>query len=295
MHHVAVLPPSCTVNTGRVATLPVAMLWVEHVVSLQATLQAAAAGRLKLLYVTPECLAMSWVADKLHGLHISLACVDEAHHASERSPTCRPGCLQLPQRLARCAPDAVKYALLASDVSVICVGPQHGRAVPCLAPYRGCCSLYRGHNDCLGFTFTYAYCKQQQLPCRLLLTATAAANARMDLCEEFGIAEEHVWCVPPVRQELRLQVAKCDGAAGDCRAQAEVLRAISPQGALGSSRCVLVYCCFRSHCEQVSVPRLQDQRVQDCLQHQPWLLCAEDTLAVISICHDASSLHMGAL
>lgn len=77
---------------------------------LQATLLAAVAGRLKLLYVTPECLAMSWVADRLRFLHISLACIDEAHHASERSPTCRPGCLQLPQRLARCAPGAVKCA-----------------------------------------------------------------------------------------------------------------------------------------------------------------------------------------
>lgn len=84
---------------------------------LQATLQAAVAGRLKLLYVTPECLAMSWVADRLNGLHISLACVDEAHHASERSPTCRPGCLQLPQRLARCAPGAVKCALRTPHVT----------------------------------------------------------------------------------------------------------------------------------------------------------------------------------
>lgn len=93
---------------------------------LQATLRAAVAGRLKLLYVTPECLAMSWVADKLQGVHISLACVDEAHHASERSPTCRPGCLQLPQRLARCAPTAVRSVTQPLYMSECVVAP------PCL-------------------------------------------------------------------------------------------------------------------------------------------------------------------
>eukprot|EP00892_Ulva_mutabilis_P003964 jgi/Ulvmu1/193/UM001_0197.1 len=159
-----------------------------------ATLQAAVTGRLKLLYVTPECLAMSWVADKLQDVHISLACVDEAHHASERSPTCRPGCLQLPQRLAHCAPTAI----------------------------------------------------------RLLLTATAAADAREGLCEDFGISPQRVWCTAPVREELQLSVAKCEGAAGDCRAQAEVLRAVSKGGRLGDCRCVLVYCCFRSHAEQLA-------------------------------------------
>lgn len=79
---------------------------------LQATLAAAEAGRLKLLYITPECLATSWVADRLCNTHISLVCVDEAHVASAMSPSCRAGCLRLPTLVPSLAPDAARYAVI---------------------------------------------------------------------------------------------------------------------------------------------------------------------------------------
>jgi superfamily II DNA helicase RecQ len=75
---------------------------------VQATLEAAAAGRLKLLFVTPECLAMSWVQEALACVRVSLACIDEAHYASETSASCRSGCLRIPQLLQRLAPAAVR-------------------------------------------------------------------------------------------------------------------------------------------------------------------------------------------
>lgn len=77
---------------------------------MQATLDAAVAGRLKLLFVTPECLAMSWVQERLAGLAVSLICVDEAHYASETSANCRAGCLRIPQLIARVAPAATRCA-----------------------------------------------------------------------------------------------------------------------------------------------------------------------------------------
>ena len=78
----------------------------------QATLAAAEAGRLKLLYITPECLATSWVADRLCSTHISLVCVDEAHVASSMSPSCRAGCLRLPTLVSSIAPHAARYVVV---------------------------------------------------------------------------------------------------------------------------------------------------------------------------------------
>ena len=83
---------------------------------MQACLEAAVAGRLKMLFVTPECLAMTWVQERLRSVRVSLVCIDEAHYASETSACCRPGCLRIPQHLALVAPDAVKYVLVARQL-----------------------------------------------------------------------------------------------------------------------------------------------------------------------------------
>jgi superfamily II DNA helicase RecQ len=77
---------------------------------VQATLEAAVASRLKVLFVTPECLAMTWVSQRLAPLHISLVCIDEAHYVSETSANCRPGCTRVPHLLAQVAPAAVRCA-----------------------------------------------------------------------------------------------------------------------------------------------------------------------------------------
>jgi superfamily II DNA helicase RecQ len=76
---------------------------------VQATLEAAVAGRLKILYVTPECLAMSWVQRQLIGVNVSLVCIDEAHYASETCANCRPGYLRLAKLLSQLAPSATRY------------------------------------------------------------------------------------------------------------------------------------------------------------------------------------------
>jgi hypothetical protein len=78
-----------------------------HIV--QATLEAAVAGRLKVLYVTPECLAMSWVQRRLIGVNVSLVCIDEAHYASVTCANCRPGYLRLAKLLSQLAPSATRY------------------------------------------------------------------------------------------------------------------------------------------------------------------------------------------
>lgn len=80
--------------------------------AVQATLEAAVAGRLKMLFVTPECLSTSWVSAQVSKLDVSLVCVDEAHYASESGASCRAGCAQLPELLQAVAPTARKCAQL---------------------------------------------------------------------------------------------------------------------------------------------------------------------------------------
>jgi superfamily II DNA helicase RecQ len=83
----------------------------HHGCSVQATLDAAVAGRLKVLYVTPECLATSWVQSRLSAIAVSLVCIDEAHYASVTSANCRPGYLRLTKLISHLAPMATRYVV----------------------------------------------------------------------------------------------------------------------------------------------------------------------------------------
>ena len=89
--------------------------------------------------------------------------------------------------------------------------------------------------------------------CRIVLTATAAADTIADIQKRFNVKPERCWIADPVRSELQLRVHRCTGAAGDVRSQMEVIQQLASGGPLAKSRCTLVYCAFRAQADQVGL------------------------------------------
>lgn len=87
--------------------------------------------------------------------------------------------------------------------------------------------------------------------CRLVLTATAAADTTADIAKRFALAPDCCWTAEPVREEFDLRVLRCTGSAGDVRAQAEVVKLLAAGAPLAKARCTLVYCAFRTQADQV--------------------------------------------